>query len=74
MVGKTFPEVGERAEAATYIWSRAPEIVDAFDRGMVICSARGLFLAIPTAAVGKCGRSAVGSHEKIRPEGWQRRT
>ena len=41
---------------------------------MVIRSTRGLFLAIPTAAAGKSGRSAVGSREKITPEGWQRRT
>jgi hypothetical protein len=72
--GKTFPEVGESAEAAAYVWSRAPKIVDAFDRGVVIRSARGLFLAIPTAAAGKSGRGAGGSREKITPEGWQRRT
>lgn len=48
--GKTFPEAGESAEGAAYVWSRAPKIVDAFDRGVVIRSARGLFLAIPTAA------------------------
>lgn len=59
--GKTFPEVDESAEAAAYIWSRAPKIADAFDRGVVISSARGLFLAIPTAAAGKGGRSTVGS-------------
>jgi hypothetical protein len=72
--GKTFPEVGESAEAAAYVWSRAPKIVDAFDRGVVIRSARGLFLAIPTAAAGKTGRGAAGGREKITPEGWQRRT
>ena len=72
--GKTFPEVGESAEAAAYVWSRAPKIVDAFNRGVVIRSARGLFLAIPTAAAGKSGRGAAGSREKITPEGWQRRT
>jgi hypothetical protein len=72
--GKTFPEMGESAEAAAYARSRAPKIVDAFDRGVVIRSARGLFLAIPAAAAGKSGRSAAGSREKITPEGWQRRT
>lgn len=51
--GKTFPEMGESAEAAAYVWSRAPKIVDAFDRGVVIRSARGLFLAIPTAAASR---------------------
>ena len=72
--GKTFPEVGESAEAAASVWSRAPNIIDSFDRGVVIRSARGLFLAIPTAAAGKSGRSATGSREGITPEGWQRRT
>ena len=57
--------MGESAEAAAYVWSRAPKIVDAFDRGVVIRSGSGLFLAIPTAAVGKSGRSAVGAREKI---------
>ena len=57
--------MGESAEAAAYVWSRAPKIVDAFDRGVVIRSGSGLFLAIPTAAAGKNGRSAVGSREKI---------
>lgn len=72
--GKTFPEVGESTEAAAYVWSRAPKIVDAFDRGVVIRSSRGLFLALPTIAAGKSERSAVGSREKITPAGWQRRT
>ena len=40
-------EVGESAEATACVWSRAPKIVDVFDRGVVIRSARGLFLAIP---------------------------
>jgi hypothetical protein len=40
MAGKDLPEVGEIAEAAGYIWSRASKIVDAFDRGVVISSAR----------------------------------
>jgi hypothetical protein len=34
--GKTFPEVGESAEAVAYVWSRAPKIVDAFGRGVVL--------------------------------------
>jgi hypothetical protein len=34
MAGKDLPEVGEIAEAAGYIWSRASKIVDAFDRGV----------------------------------------
>ena len=66
----TFPEVGASSGAAACVWSRAPKIVDAFDRGVVICSARVLFLATPTAAVGKSGRGGVGPREKITPEGF----
>lgn len=72
--GKTFPEASESLEAAAYVWSRAPKIVDAFDRGVVIRSARGLFLAIPTEAAGKMGRTASGARARITPDAWQRRT
>jgi broad specificity phosphatase PhoE len=59
--GKTFPEVGESAEAAAYVWSRAPKIVHAFDRGVVIRSARGLFLAIPIESSHQARLNATGS-------------
>eukprot|EP01037_Dinobryon_pediforme_P015089 gene15090-15229_t len=65
--GKTFPEVGESAEAAAYVWSRAPKIVDAFDRGVVIRSGTRPVLGRPTAAAGKSGRNHVR-------QGWRRRT
>ncbi|MDQ0304491.1 DUF6441 family protein [Ancylobacter polymorphus] len=68
MLGKDLPKVGENAQAAANVWSRASKLVDAFDRGVVIRSLRGLFLAIPTVAAGKSGRSAVGSREKSRPK------
>jgi hypothetical protein len=71
--GKTFPEVGESAEAAAYVWSRAPKIVDAFDRGVTIRSARGFYLAIPTAAAGPSGLGPTGKRERITPGGWERR-
>ncbi|MDO1581466.1 hypothetical protein [Rhizobium oryzicola] len=74
MSGKTFPEVGESAEAAACFSSRAPKIVDAFDRDVVIRSSHGLFLAIPTAAAGESGRNAVDSCEKTEPGGWKRQT
>jgi Family of unknown function (DUF6441) len=44
--GKTCPERGESLEAAAYVWSKAPKIVDAFDRGVVIRTHRGRFLAL----------------------------
>jgi hypothetical protein len=72
--GKVFPEVGESVEAAAYVWSRAPKIVDAFDRGVTIRSARGFWLAIPTPAAGARGRGQSGRASRITPGGWERRT
>jgi len=51
------------------VFSRAAEITDAFDRGVLIRSKHGLWLAIPTPAAGK----ALGGR-RITPAGWERRT
>jgi hypothetical protein len=72
--GKTYPEGGISLEAASFVWSKAPNIVDAFDRGVTIRSNRGVFLAIPTAAAGVKGMSATGAMKRITPGGWERRT
>ena len=72
--GKTYPEGGISLEAASFVWSKAPNIVDAFDRGVTIRSGRGLWLAIPTPAAGVKGISATGAMKRITPGGWERRT
>jgi hypothetical protein len=72
--GKTYPEGGASLEAASFVWSRAPNIVDAFDRGVTIRSNRGLWLAIPTPAAGIKGISATGAMQRITPGGFERRT
>lgn len=72
--GKTFPESGASIEAAAFVWSKAPNIVDAFDRGVTIRSSRGFWLAIPTAAAGKTGLTPTGARKRITPGGWERRT
>jgi hypothetical protein len=72
--GKTYPEGGASLEAASFVWSKAPNIVDAFDRGVTIRSHRGFWLAIPTAAAGVKGISAAGAMQRITPGGWERRT
>lgn len=72
--GTTYPEAGESLEAAAFVWSRAPKLVDAFDRGVVIRSARGFWLAIPTPAAGAVGRTSAGRPARITPGGWERRT
>jgi hypothetical protein len=72
--GKTYPEGGASLEAASFVWSRAPNIVDAFDRGVTIRSNRGFWLAIPTPAAGIKGISATGAMQRITPGGFERRT
>lgn len=72
--GKTFPESGASIEAAAFVWSKAPNIVDAFDRGVTIRSRDGFWLAIPTPAAGKTGLTATGARKRITPGGFERRT
>ncbi|MFN3624470.1 MAG: DUF6441 family protein [Hyphomicrobium sp.] len=72
--GKTFPESGASVEAAAFVWSKAPNIVDAFDRGVTIRSRHGFWLAIPTPAAGKTGLNPTGARKRITPGGWERRT
>ena len=52
------------------VYSNASKVVDAFDRGVIIRSKSGFWLAIPTAAAGKKG---VGT-QRITPGGWEQRT
>lgn len=72
--GKTYPEGAVSLDAASFVWSKAPNIVDAFDRGVTIRSSRGFWLAIPTPAAGVKGISTTGAMKRITPGGWERRT
>lgn len=60
---RVFPQTGESLGAAGIVWTRAPAIIDAFERGAVIRARGGRFLAIPTgfnAAQGRRGRGERG--------------
>lgn len=50
---RAYPNKGH--DAATLVWSKAPEIIRTFDEGAVIRSRSGLWLAIPTSAAPKRG-------------------
>lgn len=50
---RAYPNKGH--DAASLVWSKAPQIVRTFDRGAVIKSKSGFWLAIPTAAAPKRG-------------------
>ena len=51
--GRTYPNKGH--DAASLIWSKAPQIIRTFDEGAVIKSKSGLWLAIPTPSAPKRG-------------------
>ncbi len=65
---RTYPTSGESINAAAFIWSNAPEIINAHDRGALIRSKSGFWLAIPTEAAGK-GRGGA----RLTPAEWERR-
>ena len=50
---RAYPNKGHNA--ATLVWSKAPQIIRTFDEGAVIRSKSGLWLAIPTQAAPKRG-------------------
>ena len=50
---RTYPNKGH--DAATLIWSKAPQIIRTFDKGTVIKSKSGFWLAIPTPSAPKRG-------------------
>ena len=51
--GRTYPNRGYNA--ASLVWSKAPQIIRAFDEGVVIKGKGGNWLAIPTPAAPKRG-------------------
>lgn len=65
-----YPARGDSINAAALVFSRASKIVDAFDRGALIRSKDGFYLAIPTAEAGARGLG----RQRITPGGWERRT
>ena len=67
---KLYPTSGASIRAAAVIYSNASKVVDAFDRGALIRTKSGFWLAIPTAAAGKNG---IGN-KRITPGGWEQRT
>lgn len=80
---RVYPQGQTSLDPAGWVWSNAPKLVDAFDRGVTIKSAQGAWLALPTPAAGAKGysRSSVGRAygsraklERVTPGGFERRT
>jgi hypothetical protein len=65
---QVFPKGQPSPNAAALVWSKAPEIIGAHERGAVIVSQNGFFLAIPTEAAGRGTRGA-----RLTPGEWESR-
>ncbi len=67
--GEVYPKGKQSIKAAGLVYSRAPEVVGAHDRGATIRSKDGFWLAIPLPAAGKGPRGkrmTPGLWEKLR--------
>jgi hypothetical protein len=68
--GRRYPVASASANAAAFVWSKAPEIIDAFDRAPTIVPINGRrYLAIPTANVphGAAGPGVRGGSHRMSP-------
>jgi len=68
---EAYPKGADSLNAAGLVWTKAPKLIDAFNRGVTIRSANGFWLAIPTKAAGNL-RGKGG--RKITPALWEQRT
>lgn len=66
---EVYPASRPSLNAAALVFSRAPEILSAFERGAVIRSADGFWLAIPLPVAGRGPRG-----RKMTPGEWEQRT
>ena len=64
-----YPKREPSLNAAAFIWSKAPKIINAHDTGPLIRSKHGFWLAIPTKAAGKSRRGG-----RITPGEWEQRS
>lgn len=69
---RVYPRGQASISAAALVWTKAPELMDVFDKGAVIRSKEGFFLAIPTPAAGAVRGS--GFQPRLTPGVWERRT
>lgn len=65
---QVYPKGQPSPNAAALVWSKAPEIVGAHERGALIKSQDGFYLAIPTPAAGRGSRGA-----RLTPGEWEAR-
>lgn len=67
---KVYPETEPSLRAAALAWTKAPKIMDAFDKGALIRARKGLYLAIPVQRIGMFGARG----KRLTPRQWEKRT
>lgn len=72
--GQTFPKTGNSLTPAAYVYTNAPKLVDAYDRGVQIRAKGGKYLAIPTPAAGVRRTSTRKGAQALTPAVWERET
>lgn len=72
--GQTFPTTGDSVEAAAYVSTKAPKLIDAFERGVTIVAKSRKFLAIPTPDAGVRQISKSKGSGRLTPAAWERET
>jgi hypothetical protein len=65
-----FPRSGASLRAASLVWTKAPDVLHAFDGGVLIRGKDGLWLAIPLPAAGVNGLG----RQRVTPWHWEQRT
>lgn len=70
--GKRFPESRPSINSAAYVWTRAPDIVDAFERGVPIMARNRRFLAVPTKDAGVSHTTV--KNKRLTPAIWETET
>lgn len=72
---RVYPEGQKSADAGGYVWTRAPNIIDAYDRGATIVPVNGRrYLAIPTDAVMRLVKTAPNRRERVTPQLFKKST
>lgn len=82
---RLFPMSGASVDAAAWVETRAPKLIDVFSRGATIRARNGTWLAVPLPAAGRFGlrrgsggfgvtTNSRGARERITPGGFERRT
>lgn len=75
---QAYPKGRNSMNAAALVWTNAPTIIDAHERGAVIRARKSLYLAIPLDSAGSGGRalrdSRTGRFAGLTPARWEQRT